>query len=167
MKKKSIITKNITLVFNRKFRHFPVLPVLRDFCAYSPKGCQQHINAHWISKNNVAAVEVQCELCGTNFRENIANLRVSCYNGGHDRFARPASSGAGRMITSKPEVARASFAPLPRPGHYPLIITLVRHKKSRSTAKCMVQHKKARFDTKMPSPVCISWHYHYHYFFQF
>ena len=30
------------------------------------------------------------------------------------------------------------------------IITLVRHNKPGSTAKCMVQHKKARFDTKMP-----------------
>ena len=31
-----------------------------------------------------------------------------------------------------------------------VIITLVRHKKPGSTAKCMVRHKKARFDTKMP-----------------
>ena len=41
-------------------------------------------------------------------------------------------------------------------------------KKPGSTAKCMVRHKKARFDTKnarfdtkMPSPACTSWHCHY------
>ena len=31
---------------------------------------------------------VQWELCGTNFRENIANLRVSYYNGKNNRSAR-------------------------------------------------------------------------------
>ena len=36
------------------------------------------------------------------------------------------------------------------------IITIVRHKKPSSTAK--VRRKNARFDTKMPSPACISWH---------
>ena len=45
-------------------------------------------NAHWISKNKMAATAVQWELCGTNFRENIANLWVSCYNGNNDRSAR-------------------------------------------------------------------------------
>ena len=45
-------------------------------------------NAHWISKNKMAATVVQWELCGANFRENIANLWVSCYNGNNDRSAR-------------------------------------------------------------------------------
>ena len=37
--KKSIITqKNITFVFDHKFRHFPDLPVLRDFVCIEPKG---------------------------------------------------------------------------------------------------------------------------------
>ena len=45
-------------------------------------------NVHWISKNKMAATAVQWELCGTNFRENIANLWVSCYNGNNDRSAR-------------------------------------------------------------------------------
>ena len=44
-------------------------------------------NAHWISKNKMAATAVQWELCGANFRENIANLWVSCYNGNNDRSA--------------------------------------------------------------------------------
>ena len=42
-------------------------------------------NAHWISKNKVAVTAVQRELCGTNFRENIANLWVSSYKGNSDR----------------------------------------------------------------------------------
>ena len=45
-------------------------------------------NAHWIFNNKMAATAVQWELCGTNFRENIANLWVSCYNGNNDRSAR-------------------------------------------------------------------------------
>ena len=44
-------------------------------------------NAHWISQNKMAAVVVQWEPCGTNFRQNIAKLRVSCYNGNNDRSA--------------------------------------------------------------------------------
>ena len=35
-------------------------------------------NAHWISKNKMAAMAFQWELCGANVRENIANLWVSC-----------------------------------------------------------------------------------------
>ena len=31
--------------------------------------------------------DVRWELCGTNFGENIPNLRVSCYNGNNDRSA--------------------------------------------------------------------------------
>ena len=80
-------------------------------------------NAHWIFQNKTAATAVQWELCGTNFRENIANLWVSFYNG----------TGAGRMITSKPSL-RSGFdciiRPAPsgagrtpsQPGHYPLSI---------------------------------------------
>ena len=45
-------------------------------------------NARWISMNKMAATAVQWELCGTNFRENIANLWVSCFNGNNDRSAR-------------------------------------------------------------------------------
>ena len=48
------------------------------------------------------------------------------------------------------------------------IITLVRQKKARfyskmhgSTEKSPVRQKNARFDRKMPSPECISWHCHY------
>ena len=48
------------------------------------------------------------------------------------------------------------------------IITLVLHKKSPirhkmhgSTQKSPVRHKNARFNTKMPSPACTSWHCHY------
>ena len=36
--KKSIITKKINFVFDHKFRHFPDLPVLRDFMCIEPKG---------------------------------------------------------------------------------------------------------------------------------
>ena len=46
-------------------------------------------NAHWISKNKMAAMAVQWELCGMNFRENIANLWVSCYNWNNDLSAGP------------------------------------------------------------------------------
>ena len=42
-------------------------------------------NAHLISKTKMAATAVQWELCVTNFRENIANLGVTCYNGNNDR----------------------------------------------------------------------------------
>ena len=45
-------------------------------------------NVRWISKNKMAATAVQWELCRTNFRENIANLWVSCYNGNNDQSAR-------------------------------------------------------------------------------
>ena len=45
-------------------------------------------NAHWISKNKLAATAVQWEICGTNSRENIANLGVACYNGNNDRSTR-------------------------------------------------------------------------------
>ena len=45
-------------------------------------------NAHWISKNKMAATAVQWELCGTNFHENIVNLWVLCYNRNNDRAAR-------------------------------------------------------------------------------
>ena len=34
--------------------------------------CRGGDNAHWISKNKMAATGDQWELCGTNFRENIA-----------------------------------------------------------------------------------------------
>ena len=50
--------------------------------------CRGGDNAHWISKNKMAATAVQWELCGTNFRQNIANLWVSCHNGNNDRSAR-------------------------------------------------------------------------------
>ena len=45
-------------------------------------------NGHWTSKNKMAAKAFQWEPCGTHFRENIANLWVSCYNGKNDRSAR-------------------------------------------------------------------------------
>ena len=44
-------------------------------------------NAHWISKNKMAATAVQWELFGTHFRENIANLWVSSYDGNNDQSA--------------------------------------------------------------------------------
>ena len=95
-------------------------------------------NAHWISKNEMAAMAVHGDQCGTNFRVNIANLWVSCYNGNNDTVCsgvvRPAPSGAGRMITSKPSL-RSGFdciiCPAPegagrttpsQPAHYPLTI---------------------------------------------
>ena len=55
-------------------------------------------NAHWISRNEMAATAVQWELCGTNFRENIANLWVSCYDGNNDRSAR----GQGELLRQNP-----------------------------------------------------------------
>ena len=84
-------------------------------------------NAQYISSDKMAA-HVQWELCGTNFFENIANLRVSCYDRNNDRSAqvlfvqhpmgqvewlrqnhsgldciiRPAPLGAGRTTPSQP-----------------------------------------------------------------
>ena len=94
-------------------------------------------NAHWISKNKMAATAVQLELCGTNFRENIANLWVLCCNGNNDRSApvlfvqHPQEQG--EWLRQKPRYAwvlTASFALLPRVldeqhprslvSHYPL-----------------------------------------------
>ena len=78
-------------------------------------------NAHWISKNKMAATVVQWELCGANFRENIANLWVSCYNGNDDRSARVLfvqhPREQGEWLRQNPCYARvltASFALLPR-----------------------------------------------------
>ena len=78
-------------------------------------------NAHWISKNKMAATAVQWELCGANFRENIANLWVSCYNGNNDRSAgvlfvqHPREQGEWlRQNPSYARVLTASFALLPR-----------------------------------------------------
>ena len=78
-------------------------------------------NAHWISKNKMAATAVQWEQCGTNFRENIANLWVSCYNGNNDRSARELfvqhPREQGEWLRQNPRYARvstASFALLPR-----------------------------------------------------
>ena len=92
-------------------------------------------NAHWISKNKLAATAVQWELCGTNFRENIANLWVSCYNGNNDRSAwvlfvqhprkqgewlrRNLRSGFDCIIRPAPSDAGRT-TPL-KPGHCPLI----------------------------------------------
>ena len=78
-------------------------------------------NAHYISKNKMAATAVQWELCGTNFRENIAILSVSCYNGNNDRSARVLlvqhPREPGEWLRQNPLYARvltASFALLPR-----------------------------------------------------
>ena len=78
-------------------------------------------NAHWISKNKMAATAVQWELCGANFRENIANLWVSCYNGNNDRSVRVLfvqhPREQGEWLRQNPRYARvltASFALLPR-----------------------------------------------------
>ena len=38
--------------------------------------------------NKVITAVIQWELCGMNFRENIANLQVSCYMGNNDQAAR-------------------------------------------------------------------------------
>ena len=78
-------------------------------------------NAHWISKNKMAAMAVQWEQCGTNFRENVANLWVSCYNGNNDLSAwmlfvqHPRQQG--EWLRQNPHYAlvlTASFAQLPR-----------------------------------------------------
>ena len=77
-------------------------------------------NAHWISKNKMAATAVQWELCGMNFRENITNLWVSCYNGNNDRSARvlfvqhPREQGEWLRQNSYARVLTALFALLPR-----------------------------------------------------
>ena len=78
-------------------------------------------NAHWISKNKMAATAVQWELCSMNFRVNIANLWVSCYNGNNDRSARVLFVQhpweQGEWLSQNPSVTRvltASFALLPR-----------------------------------------------------
>ena len=72
-------------------------------------------------ENNMVVAAVQWELCGTNFRENIANLRVSCYNGNNDRSAWVLSiqhpREQGEWLRPNPRYARvltASFALLPR-----------------------------------------------------
>ena len=64
---------------------------------------------------------VQWELCGTNVRENIANLGVSCYNGNNGRSARVLfvqhPREQGDWLRQNPRYARvltASFALLPR-----------------------------------------------------
>ena len=69
----------------------------------------------------MTATVVQWELCGTNFRENIANLWVSCYNGNNDRSARVLfvqhPREQGEWLRQSPRYARvltASFALLPR-----------------------------------------------------
>ena len=78
-------------------------------------------NAHWISKNKMAATAIQWELCGTNFRANIASLWVSCFNGNNNRSARVLfvqhPREQGEWLRWKPRYARvltASFALLPR-----------------------------------------------------
>ena len=84
-------------------------------------------NAHWISKNKMAAAAVQGKLCGTNFRENIANLWVSCYNGNNDRSARvlfvqhPREQGEWlRQNFIHPAPSGAGWTTPSQPGHYPL-----------------------------------------------
>ena len=78
-------------------------------------------NVHWISKKKMAATTVQWELCGTNFRKNIANLWVSCYNGNNYRSARvlfvqhPREQGEWlRQNSCYARVLTASFALLSR-----------------------------------------------------
>ena len=78
-------------------------------------------HAHWISKNKMAAAAVQWELCGTNFRENITNLWVSCYNGNNDWSARVLfvqhPREQGEWLRHNPRYAQvltASFAQHPR-----------------------------------------------------
>ena len=82
----------------------------------------------------MAAKAVQWELYGTNFRENIANLWISCYNGNYDRSARvlfvqhPRQQGEWlRQNRRHARVLTASFALLPRMldeqhPHSPVII---------------------------------------------
>ena len=72
-------------------------------------------------QEQMAVTAVQRELWGTNFRENIANLLVSCYNGNNDRFARVLfvqhHREQGEWLRHNPRYARvltASFALLPR-----------------------------------------------------
>ena len=97
-------------------------------------------NAHWLSKNKMAATAVQWELCSTNLRENIANLWVSCYNGNNDRSARVLfvqhHREQGEWLRQNPRYARVLrsgfdciIRPAPsgagrttpsQPGHYPL-----------------------------------------------
>ena len=91
-------------------------------------------NAHWISKNKMAGMAIQWELCGTNFRESIANLWVSCYNGTNDWSPRVLlvqhPREQGEWLSQNPRYARvltASFALLPRVldeqhPHSPVII---------------------------------------------
>ena len=93
-------------------------------------------NAHWISKNKMAATAVQWELCGMNFRENIANLWVSCYNGNNDRSARVLfvqhPREQGKWLRQNPSVwLHHSSCSLgcwtnntSQPGHYPLSIAI-------------------------------------------
>ena len=71
--------------------------------------------------NKMAATVVQWELCGTNFRENIANLWVSCYNGSNDQSARVLfvqhPREQGEWLRQNPRYVRvltASFALLSR-----------------------------------------------------
>ena len=58
---------------------------------------------------------VQWEQCGTNFGGKIANLRVSCYNGNNDRYARVLfvqhPREQGEWLCQKP---RVSFTLLPQ-----------------------------------------------------
>ena len=91
-------------------------------------------NAHWISKNKMAATAVQWELCNTKFRENIANLWVSCYYGNNDQDARVLfirhPREQGKWLRQNPRYAlvfNASFALLLRVldeqhPHSPVII---------------------------------------------
>ena len=50
MKKNRSSQKKINFVFNRKFRHFPDLPVIRDFLCIEPKGLpttyKKDLNSH-------------------------------------------------------------------------------------------------------------------------
>ena len=96
------------------------------FNQYNPRDCiylstEGGNNAHWISKKKMAATAVQWELSGTDFRENIANLWVSCYNGNDVRSARVLfvqhPREQGEWLRQNPRYARvltASFALLPR-----------------------------------------------------
>ena len=90
----------------------------------------------YFSKHKIAAVAVQWELCGTNVRENIANLRVSFCNGNKDFLGccSPSTLETGRKITSKssqrsgfdciirPAPSNAGRTTPSQPGHYPLNI---------------------------------------------
>ena len=74
-----------TCIKSRRSVHAPHLVQSVRLLLFKYKGGD---NAHCISKNKMAVTAVQWELCGTNFRENIANLWVSCYNGNNDPSAR-------------------------------------------------------------------------------